>query len=415
MMWSISELKQRAKESVKQHYWWFVLACIILSVVGGGGGGSVNIPSGASSDSNYSSSDDDYYDYDDDYYDDDYYDDDYYSDDDSSSDLSSSVHSNLPVIGMILGVGAVILFVIFAIALVVSAFVFAPLRVGIYRFFMHAREGRRDFSDVGFVFGCGQYMNVVKIMFLASLKNTLWYLLFIIPGIVKSYEYRMIPYILSENPGIESKRVFEMTKAMTDGEKGSIWLLDLSFIGWNILSVFTCGILSVFWVNPYQQATFAELYATLREKSLQNGRVSSGELFEYYCMSNMNSYGGYNPNGYGQTVYDQNNFGQNNYNPNGYDSNNYNQNVYGQNGYDPNNYNQNGYGQTGYNQNNYNQNVYGQTGYDQNNYNQNNYGQIDSDQNVYDQNGFKQSDFDKSNFNQQDDNSENDSNNKYDL
>ena len=57
---------------------------------------------------------------------------------------------------MILGVGAVILFVIFAIALVVSAFVFAPLRVGIYRFFMHAREGRRDFSDVGIVFGCGQ-------------------------------------------------------------------------------------------------------------------------------------------------------------------------------------------------------------------------------------------------------------------
>ena len=45
MMWSISELKQRAKESVKQHYWWFVLACIILSVVGGGGGGGVNIPS----------------------------------------------------------------------------------------------------------------------------------------------------------------------------------------------------------------------------------------------------------------------------------------------------------------------------------------------------------------------------------
>ena len=202
-------------------------------------------------------------------------------------------------------------------------------------------------------------------------------------------------YTAQEPAVILGKMRFEMTKAMTDGEKGSIWLLDLSFIGWNILSVFTCGILSVFWVNPYQQATFAELYATLREKSLQNGRVSSGELFEYYCMSNMNSYGGYNPNGYGQTVYDQNNFGQNNYNPNGYDSNNYNQNVYGQNGYDPNNYNQNGYGQTGYNQNNYDQ--------------------IGSDQNVYDQNGFKQSDFDKSNFNQQDNNSENDSNNKYDL
>lgn len=391
-MWSRAELKQRAKECVKQHYWWFVLACIILSVVGGGGG--VRIPATSSSDSNYSSSRDDSY-YNDNYYGDNSRNDSYYNDDYSNNRSNSDSSIDLPLIGMIFGVAAVIFFVIFVIAIVVSAFIFAPLKVGIYRFFMHAREGRRDFSDVSFVFGCGQYLNVVKIMFLASVKNTLWYFLFIIPGIVKSYEYRMIPYILSENPGIDSKRVFEMTKAMTDGEKASIWVLDLSFIGWEFLSIFTCFLLNLFWVNPYKQATYAELYATIRENALQNGIVSSNELYEYYSAMNRNIYSNYGQNDYSQTVYEQNNFGQNNYN----------QNNYGQNGYNSNNYNQNSYGQNGYEQNNYNQNSYGQNGYDQSNYNQN----------KYEQSGFEPNDFDKSNFNQRNENSEQDSNDNYDL
>ena len=398
-MWSRAELKQRAKECVKQHYWWVVLAGIILSVVGGGGGGRLSIPSGSSSSSNYSSSRDDDY-YDDDYYDDDYYSDDYYDDDYDSN--SRSVGSSLAMVSMIFGVATIIILVIFAIALVVSAFIFAPLKVGIYRFFMHAREGRRDFSDVSFVFGCGQYLNVVKIMFLVSIKTFLWSLLFIIPGIVKSYEYRMIPYILSENPGIDSKRAFEMTKAMTDGEKGNIWVLDLSFLGWEFLSLFTCYLLSLFWLNPYEQATYAELYATLRENALQSGKVSSGELYEYYSMANMNAYGGYSQNGYSQNVYDQNNYGQTGYGQNGYY-----QNGYGQTDYDQNGYNQNSYGQTGYNQNGYNQNGYGQTGYDQNGYNQNGYGQTGYYQNGYNQNGYDQNSYNQNSNDQTNNNSDN--------
>ena len=109
------------------------------------------------------------------------------------------------------------------------------------------------------------YMNVVKTMFLRGLFTFLWTLLFIIPGIIKGYEYRMIPYILAENPGIDSREAFAVSKQMMDGNKWAAFVLDLSFLGWQILSVFTCGILSVFYVNPYVYMTNAELYVALKE------------------------------------------------------------------------------------------------------------------------------------------------------
>ena len=73
-------------------------------------------------------------------------------------------------------------------------------------------------------------------MFLKGLFQGLWSLLFVIPGIIKSYEYRMIPYILSENPNISRKRAFEISKQMMKGNKWDTFVLDLSFIGWQILS-----------------------------------------------------------------------------------------------------------------------------------------------------------------------------------
>ncbi len=65
-----------------------------------------------------------------------------------------------------------------------------------------------------------------------DLYTVLWTLCLIIPGIVKSYEYKMIPYILAENPRILRKRAFEISKNMMDGEKWNAFVIDLSFIGW---------------------------------------------------------------------------------------------------------------------------------------------------------------------------------------
>ena len=93
----------------------------------------------------------------------------------------------------------------------------------------------------------------------------LWTLLLIVPGIVKSYEYRMVPYILAEQPDISSSDAFAISKEMMQGQKFEAFILDLSFIGWWLGSAITCGLLGIFWTAPYQAATNAELYGNLRE------------------------------------------------------------------------------------------------------------------------------------------------------
>jgi uncharacterized membrane protein len=124
-------------------------------------------------------------------------------------------------------------------------------------------------------------------MFFKLLYTFLWSLLFVIPGIIKSYEYRMIPYILCENPDIDKERVFALSRSMMSGVKWRVFVLDLSFILWDMLSVITGGIVGIFWVLPYKQATFAELYAAMRTKAFENGFSDSLEL------------PGYQPNGAG--------------------------------------------------------------------------------------------------------------------
>ena len=103
-------------------------------------------------------------------------------------------------------------------------------------------------------------------MFLRNIYNALWYLT-IIGGIIKTYEYRMIPYILADNPNTERKEAFRLSKQMMMGNKWRTFILDLSFLGWNFVSVLTFGILSILYVNPYNATTMTELYVVLKEDS----------------------------------------------------------------------------------------------------------------------------------------------------
>lgn len=166
--------------------------------------------------------------------------------------------------------------VIMVFALVLGLFLFNPLQVGAQRFFVVSHYQKAELGELGYAFS-NAYINVVKIMFLRGLYTFLWSLLFLIPGIIKGYEYRMIPYILAENPGIDSREAFAISKKMMDGNKWDAFVLDLSFLGWEILSAFTCGILSIFYVNPYIHMTNAELYVALKEITFG----SQGQNYQY--------------------------------------------------------------------------------------------------------------------------------------
>lgn len=98
---------------------------------------------------------------------------------------------------------------------------------------------------------------------LMGIYTFLWSLLFVIPGIVKSYSYAMTNYILIDNPNMTANEAITESRKMMDGHKAELFILDLSFLGWYILSCFTFGIL-LLYVDPYHMATRAAFYEDLR-------------------------------------------------------------------------------------------------------------------------------------------------------
>ncbi len=104
----------------------------------------------------------------------------------------------------------------------------------------------------------------VKTNFLTSLFTTLWALLFIVPGIVKSISYSMAMYIVAENPQISALEAINRSKEMMHGHKAEAFVLGLSFFGWILFGVVTLGI-GLIWVIPYIDATYANYYNYIKE------------------------------------------------------------------------------------------------------------------------------------------------------
>ena len=204
--------------------------------------------------------DDDYDDYGD--YDYDYDDQDDYSDMDIDEEFGVS-GPEIVAIAIFVIVFIIIFVLVMAIAIVLDASVINPLESGIRRFGLANLNAKAEVKEIGFGYD-HNYKNGVKTMFFRDLYTFLWSLLFIIPGIVKSYEYQMIPYLLADNPQMTKEQAFEESKRMMQGQKWKAFVLDLSFIGWNILSALTLGILGIFYVQPYMDATHAALYEALR-------------------------------------------------------------------------------------------------------------------------------------------------------
>ena len=155
--------------------------------------------------------------------------------------------------------------IIAIVAIIYIILIAEALRVAGRKYFLEARNiENTKIAVMGEIFKKGNWKNVAITMLLKNIYNLLWYLT-IIGGFIKSYEYRMIPYILADNPKIDRKEAFKLSKKMMKGNKWKTFVLDLSFILWNILSLITFGILNILYVNPYKAATVTELYITLRQ------------------------------------------------------------------------------------------------------------------------------------------------------
>ena len=277
-MWNRKDLKSRGKQSFQWNYWKSVLVALILSLAVGGstgafsGGISGSISGIASALGNVKDTQSEYtvpsFDEDDIFNDGDIYDTyDYsYGIDDLLDEAGITREEALAVVIIIVA----IIMVISIIATVIHIFLFAPLEVGCCRFYFKNLKEKAELKELPFGYD-NAYMSNVGTLFLRGLFIALWSLLFIIPGIIKSYEYRMIPYILAENPGISRKEAFAHSKMLMTGNKWKAFVLDLSFIGWWILSGFTCGLLAIFYVSPYYNATCAALYDELEHGNRMAG------------------------------------------------------------------------------------------------------------------------------------------------
>ena len=103
------------------------------------------------------------------------------------------------------------------------------------------------------------WKNAVCTRFLTGLYTFLWTLLFIIPGIIAGYSYSMTEYILAEHPEMTASEAIQASKEMMKGNKWRLFCLQISFIGWDILCIFTLGI-GTLWLNPYRKAAIAAFY-----------------------------------------------------------------------------------------------------------------------------------------------------------
>lgn len=237
-MWTRSVLKSNAKQELRFSYWLSFAVCLVAGILGGG--------SSAGSSNGFTNS----------------------MSGTGGQSIAGALRDNgidmRMVSAIIAFVAASVLFImLFAIAF--SIFVSGPLIVGKCSFFIRAPYGDREFKHLFSSFTSKRYLPIVKTMFFTNLYIFLWSLLFIIPGIIKSYQYRMVPYIISENPHLSSNEAMRISTSMTNGEKLNIWVLDLSFIGWYLLGTLALFV-GVLFVTPYAEATYAQLYFALRQR-----------------------------------------------------------------------------------------------------------------------------------------------------
>ena len=165
---------------------------------------------------------------------------------------------NEEIAGIFVGVVSVVL-VLALIVAVAYAFLGSIVGVGYSQFNLDLVD-RKKAPEIGTLFGhFRNWKTAVAAGFLRGLYVILWSLLFVIPGIVAGYSYAMTNYILAEHPELTASEAIDKSKQMMYGNRGRLFCLQLSFIGWDLLCILTLGIGNL-WLIPYKQAAEAAFY-----------------------------------------------------------------------------------------------------------------------------------------------------------
>ena len=226
-MWNRQEVKAKGKEAFKRNYWNTVLAAFIYTLLFAASSGTSVTHK-----------------------------------EDISASLNEALQDN-PNIFPILIIIISTLTLTIIIATLIRLFLINPIEVGCGRYFMVNIDENAQIAELGHPFK-NNYMSVVVGLLVRDLLIGLGFALLIIPGCILLYSYRMVPYILAEEPDIKAIDALKKSRAMMKGNKWDAFVYDLSFILWYILVLFTLGLAGVFYVNPYKLSSDAALYKAIK-------------------------------------------------------------------------------------------------------------------------------------------------------
>ena len=158
-----------------------------------------------------------------------------------------------------------------------------PLTYGLYLYYIiMVREKAGDFNLLFKAFSfsgknLGLFGKTLGIYLLMNLYIFLWMLLLIVPGIIAAYSYRMVFYLLIDNPEIGVSEALRKSKEMMYGYKSKLFCLDLSFIGWWFLCILTFGI-GILWLSPYMLTSQTIFYEELHNEHGLTSKSKEDEI-----------------------------------------------------------------------------------------------------------------------------------------
>ena len=172
----------------------------------------------------------------------------------------------------------------FIISLILDALYIAiilalnPLMIGFMDWYRKSIYEKTSLGEIFAPYKKERIWGSIGTMFLMQLYTFLWTLLFIVPGIIKTYSYSQTAFIKGENPNIPAKRAIELSRIMMDGHKGDLFYLHLSFLGWMFLSGLTYNILGILYVFPYYYSALSFAYVEIKSDAIAKGLIDASEF-----------------------------------------------------------------------------------------------------------------------------------------
>lgn len=153
---------------------------------------------------------------------------------------------------------------------IISIILVGPFAVAELRYFIKLHKKEKATVGSGFADFGKDFTGNVGAYILQSIYLFLWTLLLIIPGLIKSYSYSMTMFLKAKNPEMKANDAITLSRKIMYGKKWKLFCLDVSFIGWAILSIFTLGIGLIFlipYINASHVAFFEDAYIAYQSRS----------------------------------------------------------------------------------------------------------------------------------------------------